>query len=188
MMNQDMNSGYNGYRMSKRATEAYGNGEKPLSRWTKKEMLEWIDDERIRKYPLSVLKSYFLRMSSWHHTSRFANSTDFYSIDWDRVGHIDFGELERLAKEEKKKQSGNEDKKPRKAIVSYGEWEGTKRHPRLVRKKEYAVIMGRWAYLESGRRKDTTGSHFESCEFLSRAPKGTAETFRNIAKGIRRGA
>ena len=31
----NMNSGYNGYSMSKRATEAYYNGEKPLSKWTK---------------------------------------------------------------------------------------------------------------------------------------------------------
>ena len=184
--NQDMNSGYDGYRMSKRATEAYSNGEKPLSRWTKKELLDAIGDKRIRKYSLSVLKSYFLWRSSWHHTSRFANSTDFYSIDWDRAEHINFDELDRLEKEAKEKRSGNEDETPRKAIVSYGEWVGTRSHPHLVMRQEYAIIIGRWAYLESGRRKDTTGGHFESCEFLSRAPKGTAETFRNIAKGMKK--
>ena len=33
----NMNSGYNGYSMSNRAVEAYYNGEKPLSKWTKAE-------------------------------------------------------------------------------------------------------------------------------------------------------
>ena len=112
MRGQDMNSGYDGYRMSKRAAEAYGNGERPLSRWTKKELLAAIRDERIRKYSLPVLKSYFLWRSSWHHTSRFANSTDFYSIDWDRAESIDFGELDRLEQEEKEKRSGKDDEKP----------------------------------------------------------------------------
>ena len=35
----DMNSGYDGYSMSKRAVEAYGNGEKPYSKWKKSDIV-----------------------------------------------------------------------------------------------------------------------------------------------------
>ncbi len=36
----DKNSGYTGFSMSNRAAEAYTNGEKPYSKWTKREILE----------------------------------------------------------------------------------------------------------------------------------------------------
>lgn len=87
----DMNSGYHGWSMSKRATDAYEDGEKPKSRWTKTAMLEaigqWADDEdRVLSEPVSKMTKAelfdrFLEYSSWHHTSKFANPTDFYSLD-----------------------------------------------------------------------------------------------------------
>lgn len=39
----NMNSGYDGYRMSNRAVAAYDYGEMPLSKWTKKEIINRIN-------------------------------------------------------------------------------------------------------------------------------------------------
>ena len=166
-----MNSGYDGYRMSKRASEAYRNGEKPLSRWTKKEIVSLSGDERMAGYPLSVLRKY---------------RTDFFAISEDAIRNIDIGELDRLAEEDRKQRQASAMEKPKKAIISYGEWEGTRSHPRLVMRNEYAIVIGRWAYLESGKRKDLTGRHVESCRTFERAPRRTASVFRNIEKAMKK--
>lgn len=89
------NSGYRGWSMSVRAAEAYENDEMPKSRWTKRAMLarirEYCDDygaelsdaaiaclEGLSKDEL--FRRFFYR-SSWHHTSKFFNATDFYALD-----------------------------------------------------------------------------------------------------------
>lgn len=82
------NSGYHGFSMSNRAVEAYANGEKPLSRWTKGDILDMAEEmdytpdeiKLLESLPLSVLKSKLLYCSSWHHTSKFCNVTQFYSL------------------------------------------------------------------------------------------------------------
>lgn len=79
-------AGYNGWSMSNNAVEAYANGEKPLSKWSKADILEAIEEqevelnctmEKLRKIPAKVLKLVCLRYSSWHHTSNHFNKTDF---------------------------------------------------------------------------------------------------------------
>ena len=40
----NMNSGYHGFSMSNRAIEAYNNGEKPFSKWTKQDILDVIEE------------------------------------------------------------------------------------------------------------------------------------------------
>lgn len=86
------NSGYVGWSMSRNAAQAYADGEMPKSKWTRAAMLQAIQDycwvEGYR-YPRDLLASMkkdeifarFFYQSSWHHTSKFFNSTNFYSID-----------------------------------------------------------------------------------------------------------
>lgn len=86
----DVNSGYIGYSMSRRAAEAYEDGEMPKSKWTKKAMVAAIKDAcgeldleydpAIEKMKKVELFDTFLYNSSWHHTSKFFNETDFYAI------------------------------------------------------------------------------------------------------------
>lgn len=87
----DKNSGYNGYSMSKRAAAAYNGGEKPKSKWTKKAMLEVIDEclkEKGLKLTIDlkslkkdeIFDKYFA-YSSYHHTSKMCNVTNFYKLD-----------------------------------------------------------------------------------------------------------
>ncbi len=91
----DVNSGYIGYSMSRRAAEAYEDGEKPRSKWTKKAMIAAIKDAcddldlaydpAIEKMKKDELFHTFLYNSSWHHTGKFFNETDFYAIDEDAL-------------------------------------------------------------------------------------------------------
>lgn len=109
--------GYVGASMSIRAAEAYENGEKPASKWTKQAMLDRLEttlDEGVttidykddtdngdthrftkperaalasmwRSLPKKALFASWMRISSWHHTSRYANRTDFYDVDTDQM-------------------------------------------------------------------------------------------------------
>ena len=87
-------AGYKGYSMSNNAVIAYENGEKPLSKWSKAEIIEIINKkmnsgeltvkcniEKLKKVPLKVLRELCLIYTSWHHTSSHYNMTNFYSID-----------------------------------------------------------------------------------------------------------
>lgn len=86
-------TGYDGQSMSIRAREAYAAGEMPMSRWTKAAMVEairaWCDDaDRVMLPEVEGLRkdeifSRFFCCTSWHHTGKYANPTDFYGVDGD---------------------------------------------------------------------------------------------------------
>lgn len=94
-MGYDMNSGYSGYSMSKRAVGAYEDGEMPASKWTKAAMLSSINgyldafdlacDLNLGAMRKDELFKQFFCLSSWHHTSKFCRETDFYAIDEDAL-------------------------------------------------------------------------------------------------------
>lgn len=98
-------AGYNRYSMSNNAVSAYANGEKPLSKWTKSAILSEISEnceiaeekaKILQKMTAKELKDAFLRWSSWHHTSKFYNCTDFYSLDFEAIEEISIGEIENV--------------------------------------------------------------------------------------------
>lgn len=93
-------AGYSGWSMSNNAVDAYSNGEKPLSKWTKADIFDTIEEqeielkcsmEKFKKLPVKVLKEVCLRYSSWHHTSNHYNQTDFYSLDISRIENLTEG-------------------------------------------------------------------------------------------------
>lgn len=105
-------AGYNGYSMSNNAVAAYNNGEMPLSKWTKTAILETIFDNReiseekadlLRKMTAKELKGAFLRQSSWHHTSKFYNCTNFYSLDFEKIEEISAKEIKNIISNRQKK-------------------------------------------------------------------------------------
>ena len=81
-----LGNGYDGYRMSNNAKSAYASGEKPLGKWLLSDFKEEVKNE-LNIDIKSIKGSYkkFLKRSSWHHTSKFYNKTDFYSIDFNAV-------------------------------------------------------------------------------------------------------
>lgn len=98
-------AGYNGWSMSNNAVDAYENGEMPLSKWDKKAILDAIEYEdlelkcsldKMRALPLKILKEYFLKYTSWHHTSKFYNCTNFYSLDIDYIEKLTNDDLDEL--------------------------------------------------------------------------------------------
>ena len=135
------NSGYYGFKMSNRAAEAYENGEKPLSKWTKKAIIEQIEEyieengiicpiETLKKTTSPVLKKLLLKRTSWHHTSYYANATDFYSVNYDVLEDLTQEEIEAAAVVSKKaavklnRYRGN---------IDYLEWTGSRKHPKAIR-------------------------------------------------------
>lgn len=175
-------AGYNGYSMSNNAVAAYNNGEKPYSKWTKSDILDEIPDnlkESSKKLTLTEIRSLFLHWTSWHHTSSMYNRTDFYSVNSDgiTVNQIESIIAQRKPKAEKPKLTAV------KAQVIYGEWEGTRKHPKLVYNTSYAIIIGNWAYLPDKKIR-TDRKHFTICDTFNKAPKGTAKIFKDIERSL----
>lgn len=184
-----MNKGYVGYSMSIRANNAYKTGEKPFSKWTKKDLLDILENEHnidisdLKKYKLKTLKEYFLTRTSWHHTSSYFNETDFYGIDEDLLTNIDYDKLNELEIDNSKKEHEPE-KELEKVKVTYGVWVGTRKHPKLEFKTEYGVKCGNWIYLEYEKIK-ADRKHIEIEEVYEKAPRGTAKVFNKILKKLK---
>ncbi|OLR56228.1 hypothetical protein BHK98_09220 [Hornefia porci] len=91
-------SGYVGSSMSVRAVEAYESGEKPKSRWTKAAMLatleKWCKEaDRVMLPEVAKLKkpdmfACCFCCTSWHHTGKYANITEFYGVDEARADNF----------------------------------------------------------------------------------------------------
>lgn len=94
--NYSSNGGYDGKSMSNRAREAYNDGEMPLSKWTKKEIISniilnnnnSIDENLLNKMTVKELQDNFLNYSSWHHTGKFYNETNFYELNLEEIENI----------------------------------------------------------------------------------------------------
>lgn len=113
--------GYIGQQMSRNAASAYSKGEKPLSKWTKSEILKEISEifdynenepeVDFGKLRLQELKDNFLLRTAWHHTGALYNATNFYGISENLVLNFtkeDFAEI--IGKREPRKASGKVEK------------------------------------------------------------------------------
>lgn len=199
------NSGYIGQSMSIRASIAYDNGEKPWSKWTKWEILDALKNDYdvpadklaiIEKFRLDTLKGYFLYSSSWHHTGKYFNETNFYSISKDIVNNLDIDELVALNEEYKEDSRIKRAKKLekvekseqgyKKAFIEYEELYKSGRYWNASKYKKYCLIKGCWAYFEHGFKKNINGSHILNITYFDRAPKGTAEKFKAIERNLKK--
>ena len=75
--------------MSVNAALAYENGERPISKWYKYDVLggssrDLVAALNLDRYSVAFLKEMFLEPVAWHHTSRRYNVTDLYALrgDW----------------------------------------------------------------------------------------------------------
>lgn len=163
-------AGYNGFSMSNNAVSAYENGEKPLSKWTKKDILSGIkaidvelkcDFSKLQKAPVKVLKDLCLYCSSWHHTSSHYNKTDFYSIDEDKVENLTDEQIEDAILSSKHIEEKPAEEKWKCAFL---EWSGSRKHPKATEVIEIGVVKGDWFYREDGSKKKTTANGFRFIE------------------------
>lgn len=160
------NSGYVGESMSRRAAAAYGNGEKPLSKWTKCEILSRIEEkaeeegedlpngylEGLKKVSLENLKTFFLQETSWHHTGKFYNETKFYDVILETNLLPDVDKLIFLTNEEEdERKKEKEAKKDRYCIVTYfwSENRGSRNYPNIYdcQQNYFAIVKGETAEL-----------------------------------------
>lgn len=181
--------GYINESMSERAAQAYEAGYKPLSKWTKTDIIDnvvesgaWTEAE-LKKYPKKVLADMFLEYEGWHHTSKMFNQTCFFGINLNAAETHDVEALDQLLaeyKEETKEASKSKEQTTiEKGFIRFEEWEGSRNHPHLVEHEAYALIIGSVAYTKDGR-KDLNGSHILSVKKFQRAPRGTANKFAKI--------
>ena len=183
-------TGYYGYSMSNNAVSAYDNGEKPLSKWTKVDILSELAEldvsgeiiQAAKKLTLADLKNIFLYKSSWHHTSKMYNKTDFYSVN----PNVTMSDIQQYSNN---KADTNVSTEPNYTFcdVSYGEWEGSKRHPKLVEYDDYAIVKDNWAYVYNDgivKRKKTNGSHFTITHKYTKVPKDLTEIYEKIKRFI----
>ncbi len=181
----DMNSGYDGYSMSKRAAESYEHGSMPKSKWTKAEILSHIENksirEKLKKCRVDVLRDKVLQYDGWHHTSSYCNETSFYCIDETYVANLtdeDIDELIATPKPEKKV----EEVTRYKANIYYAEWSGTRNHPKRIDKcleNVYIEERGSFFYVYDKKGKKTgklilkkkIGSNYTSVTNLDKLAK-----------------
>lgn len=175
----DMNSGYCGFSMSHGAADAYRDGERPLTKWTKKDIISGIyqmaeeeeiaisfTKEALQKLPLPLLRDIFLYNSSWHHTSSYCNVTDFFCLCDTEIGSQTDESLEEKFVHYKKQK---EQEKIENAKMSEGEnwecefleWSGTRNHPKAKKVQETGTIKGNWFFREDGSKKNIYANGFK---------------------------
>ena len=168
-------AGYNGYSMSNNAVEAYNNGEKPLSKWTKAEILEAIKTDEIelkcsmemlKKVPVKSLKEIALYKASWHHTSSHYNRTDFYSLDFDKLEELTDEELSKIIEESKQNKKNDTEPAEEKWKCAFLEWSGSRKHLKATEIIEDGTIKGDWFIRADGSKKKTTANGFRFIEKL----------------------
>jgi hypothetical protein len=166
-------AGYKGYSMSNNAVLAYDNGEKPLSKWTKKVILEEINANNIKlqcdiallkKLPIEDLRRFCLIWTSWHHTSNHFNKTDFYSLDVDGIEDLTNEDLQGFLNEV----ALNKAQKPKVVEETWKcaflEWGGTRRHPTSKEIIEVGIVKGDWFYRKDGSKKKVSANGFRFIE------------------------
>lgn len=162
-------AGYNGFSMSNNAVEAYSNGEKLLSKWTKADIFDTIEEqevelkcsiEKLKKLPVKVLKEVCLIYSSWHHTSNHYNKTDFYSLDVDRIENLTDDKIEELLLNHKADKKAESKPLEEKWECAFLEWSGSRKHPVATEVIEEGTIKGDWFYRKDGSKKKTTANGF----------------------------
>lgn len=166
-------AGYNGWSMSNNAVEAYSDGEKPLSRWTKADIFEEIERkeiklkcsiEKLRKVPVKVLKENCLICFSWHHTSNHYNKTNFYSLDIDRIENLTDERIEELIAKYKIDKSTKAKSSEEKWKCTFLEWSGSRKHPKATEVTEEGMIKGNWFYRADGSKKKIISNGFRFIE------------------------
>ncbi len=171
-------AGYFRYKMSNNAVDAYLNGEKPLSKWTKADILSEVervisdeeieikfDIKKLKTAPLSALKDLCLSCTAWHHTSSHYNRTNFYSVNGCDLEYITDEDIENKIQSYSKKP----EEKVERWRCAYLVWSGTKNHPKATECISDGVIKGCWFYLPDGSKKKTTANGFKFLEKLEEA-------------------
>lgn len=169
-------AGYYGFSMSNNAVSAYEDGEKPISKWKKKDILDEIKKgasngeislqcslDSLKKVPAPVLKKVCLYNSSYHHVSKYYNVVDFYSLDVDQIEDLTEEQLDRMVREHRQEQEKlkHEREHEEKCECTFLEWTGSRNHPKSTEVTEIGIIRGNWFIRSNGHKKKITARGFK---------------------------
>ena len=168
-------AGYQNYSMSNNAVDAYENGEKPLSKWTKQDILDEMRQigysaemlEKAKSTNVSNLKSAMMRRSSWHHTSCKYNRTNFYSVDSDKtLNDLDFKEIKKVKIEKVNPMYVV-------ALVRYDDWRGSKKHPKKVEVEEVVKYMSNEKMVDVSKSENTSQKRLSNLTIIKKIEQKT---------------
>lgn len=138
-------AGYDGYTMSNNARSAYADGEKPLSKWTKTEILAQLSEEtaeRLKPLTVEELREELLIRTSWHHTGKMFNKIDFYAVDEETANEMTAEQVAAIISQRKPRKKKSADQpKDRRARVRFTVWEGNYKNYRRPKDIEEVVIL-----------------------------------------------
>ena len=157
--------------MSNNAVSAYENGEKPLSQWTKGDIISEVekisketalsfDIAGLKKIPGPMLKDICLKQTSWHHTSEYYNRTNFYSLDVDKIVSLTDKDIKSYQEIAKEKKENAKEPTAEKWECSFLEWTGTKAHPKATTITEIGTLKGNWFIRSDGSKKSVNAKGF----------------------------
>ena len=162
-------AGYSGYSMSNNAVAAYENGEKPLSKWKKADILEAVKTQevelkcspsKLQKLPAVLLKEICLCYSSWHHTSSHYNETKFYMLNAEYLETLTDAMVDEIAAEYNKTHAKEKQSVEETWECAFLEWSGTRKHPKATEVVEQGIVRGQWFYRKDGTKKKTSANGF----------------------------
>ena len=139
-------AGYFNYSMSNNAVEAYQNGEQPLSKWTKSEILGSIQNKDKKKLLSKLTKEelqlFLLEFTGWHHTSKLFNKTPFFLVNLDEVEKMTEETINRIIELREPRTRKEQEPAPLyvSAWVEFSEWEGTRKHPKKVNYADFVTF------------------------------------------------
>lgn len=183
-------SGYIGCSMSERAREAYEDGEKPKSRWTKSVMLEAIEsyaeendialpDDLYHLSKAQLFEGFFIR-SSWHHTSVGLHETDFYSLSEDAMEDPS-STIDSIDRSRPKKTKA--DDTLHYATITYEEWKGTRRYGGYCRYVRPCIVKGNWAYTTCNKKR-LDGIHVLNIKYYDEMPEESQASYKAIERKL----
>ena len=178
-----MNSGYVGQSMSKRAENAYADGLLSKAKIKKDNLVQVGID-----LPVGFIKwlmPSIITPTEWHHTGKHFNETDFYDLEdvKEQLEELDVPSLQENYNEERE---SIKQEKGYYALIEYGEWSGSRKHPKLTHYEDFAYVKGNWAYISDDKKKSIVGNHYEELKtYKIKHKRMDVETRNNIFKKLK---
>ncbi len=147
-------SGYcEDFSMSRRAKKAYSSGLFPLSRLEKSDLDE-IEFPYTLEFAKFLAKKDYWRASEWHHTSKFFNETNFYSVsDLEDLINSEPEKIKNLYIDFKEKLLTDEMQLVR---GRYPIWGGSIRKPKLLGYRHFeGILLGNWITIQKVKNSQT---------------------------------
>ena len=152
-------AGYNYRRgMSNNAVDAYRHNIKPISRFTAQDLRD-ADIHISLGFARWLAKKKYWKPVAWHHSSKYYNKVNFYSLETLREIILQLGDqLEELRQSYRRHLSGrraNANGRRTPVRGKYAVWEGTKRHRYIVGWVPFEGELDNsgWIHLPDGTRK-----------------------------------